>query len=278
MTRRHFLSLVLALPAAAASAHASQQPAARRSIACDSKAVPARLPAPRSRSSSPVAGSTAAGRPLRERETVVLVHGLWMHGLEFTAIAASLKRAGHSVRTFPYSDVCQGLTENVERLRAFVQGIPTPHIHFVGHSLGGCLVLEYFRLYPRQKPGRVVAIGSPFLSTWTATEASRIPLMRSMLGRTMNDHLARQAAQAPPLRWAHRDRRLGIIAGTHPFGAGILFGLRSPSDGCVKESETRLPGASDHISLPGSHFGLLAMRETHRQVAHFLQHGAFQRN
>jgi hypothetical protein len=76
------------------------------------------------------------------------------------------------------------------------------------------------------------------------------------------------------MRW-HLKRDMGVIAGTYPMGAGKMVGMRGVCDGTVLLEETRLPGVTDHIELPASHFGLLVSRMTHAQVEHFLQQGRF---
>ena len=71
-------------------------------------------------------------------------------------------------------------------------------------------------------------------------------------------------------------RDLGIIAGTLSLGLGRLvtrFG--EPSDGSVALSETRLPGASAHIALPVSHFGMLLSAQVAREAGGFLAYGHF---
>ena len=221
---------------------------------------------------------SAAPRPIAGTEAIVLVHGLWMTGFEFTALSMRLRRSGYVTKRFPYSDTRHGLQDNARRLNDFAAQIPADRVHFVAHSLGGIVLLELFRQFPQQKPGRAIAIGSPFRSTWTATRVANWPIVGRMLGRTMKDHLQQQSAAPVHMCWnppqgQHRD--FGVIAGTFPMGAGKVVGMRGRCDGTVLVEETQLPGATDHIELPASHFGLLVTRMTHGQVEHFLQRGTF---
>jgi hypothetical protein len=50
-----------------------------------------------------------------------------------------------------------------------------------------------------------------------------------------------------------------------------------PNDGTVAVSETRLPGAKDHLCVAVSHSGLVLSGEVADQVAAFLGSGAFDR-
>ena len=47
------------------------------------------------------------------------------------------------------------------------------------------------------------------------------------------------------------------------------------SDGTVAVSETRLPGATDHITLPVSHMGMLLSARVAGEVGAFLEQGRF---
>ena len=55
----------------------------------------------------------------------------------------------------------------------------------------------------------------------------------------------------------------------------MFMDVPEPSDGVVTVEETRLAGLSDHIVLPVSHSGMLVSAQAARQVAVFLERGAF---
>jgi hypothetical protein len=61
---------------------------------------------------------------------------------------------------------------------------------------------------------------------------------------------------------------MGHIAGA--FG--------EPNDGTVAVSETRLDGATDHVTLPVTHMGLLISRNVADQIGAFLKRGEFLRD
>jgi len=76
-------------------------------------------------------------------------------------------------------------------------------------------------------------------------------------------------------RWTHA-RPLGIIAGTQPLGFGqLLANFDEDNDGTVAVSETRMPGATDHIVLPVSHLGLLLSARVAHEAGLFLSTGRF---
>jgi pimeloyl-ACP methyl ester carboxylesterase len=209
-----------------------------------------------------------------QAESVVLVHGLWMNGLEFAVLGRRLRHDhGFDVHTFSYpslhgdaAEICRGLT-------GFAAGLADRGpVHLVGHSLGGVLI---HRALMECDAGRIggnaVLLGSPIAGSRAAQGASRFPMLRPLLG----PHALQELADPPPRRWDGRTS-LGVIAGSLPVGLGQLFAhFDEDSDGTVGVSETRIPGLTDHLVLPHSHFGMLHARDVAEQVAYFLRHGQF---
>ena len=67
---------------------------------------------------------------------------------------------------------------------------------------------------------------------------------------------------------------LGVIAGTQRLGLGQFFArFDEDCDGTIAVSETRMPGATDHITLPVSHMGMMFSARVARETAHFLERG-----
>ncbi|HEY0721155.1 MAG TPA: alpha/beta fold hydrolase [Gammaproteobacteria bacterium] len=201
--------------------------------------------------------------------TVVLVHGLWMSGAEMALLRHRLRRCGYRVFQFRYRTVGCSVSENARRLNKFLDRVPGHRLHFVAHSLGGLVVRQLFHDFPRQRPGRIVTLGSPHTGSDTARYLAR------------NGHLRRAFGKAlPPLagklpEW-HSERELGSIAGTLSIGiAWFIEGLPKPNDGTVATVETHLPGMSDYLELPVTHTGLLFSRRVAQQVCQFIKTGHF---
>jgi hypothetical protein len=97
--------------------------------------------------------------------------------------------------------------------------------------------------------------------------AARIPLIAR--------HLAEELKTRQERRWGI-PRELGIIAGTRRAGLGQLIArFDEDCDGTVAVSETRLPGATDHITLPVSHMGMLLSARVAHEAGGFLTNGRF---
>jgi pimeloyl-ACP methyl ester carboxylesterase len=203
---------------------------------------------------------------------VVYVHGLWMSGGESLFLRRRLSNEfGLQVHPFRYAAASSTMTEITARLQAFVQALEAPTVHFVGHSLGGLVIYRFLERFPEQPPGRAVFLGTPCIASRAAEQAGQIRLVASLMGQPVADELL----QPQDRRWT-MDRPLGIIAGTQPLGVGqILAQFEEDSDGTIAVSETRLPGATDHLVLPVSHLGMLVSPRVARETGMFLQQGRF---
>ena len=203
-------------------------------------------------------------------EAVVLVHGLWLHGVAFAAQRRRLARCGFAVHAFSYPSVRRGLAANSDELARYVARLPAASIALLGHSLGGLIVLDMLARNPDPRIRRVVLMGSPCAGSHCADTLLRLPLLSAIVGRSLADAAARKAWQAPA------GVEVGVLAGSRGVGLGRLIpGLPSPNDGTVAVAETRLAGSRDAITLPVSHSEMLVSPECARQVAAFLDTGSF---
>jgi pimeloyl-ACP methyl ester carboxylesterase len=218
--------------------------------------------------------------PISQREPVVLVHGLWMNGLEFGVLRHRLQaRHGFDVHVFPYPSLHGDAGEIAEELAQFAGRCAEggARVHLVGHSLGGAIVFRAIEQRLRTVPGNTVVLGSPLNGSRAAAGAARFAMLRPILG----PHVINELAPATGRCWhCEGPRALGAIAGSRRLGVGQFFAARfdaQDSDGTVAVPETVIPGLDDHVVLPHSHIGMLFANDVADQVAHFLQHARFAR-
>ena len=204
-------------------------------------------------------------------DTVILLHGLWMGGFVLGPMRHRFRDDGFKVLTFSYPSVSATVAQTVARLRDLARGVPGERLHFVGHSLGGVIVLELLRSAGDLPPGRAVLLGSPLRGSASARTVAHWPMGRSLLGRGLCEAVVDR--QCVP--WDGR-REVGVIAGSTGVGLGRMFAhLGGEHDGTVLVEETRLPGLTDHLTLPVTHTGMLISAEVAKQTAHFLRAGRF---
>ncbi|MGN6453342.1 MAG: esterase/lipase family protein [Steroidobacteraceae bacterium] len=203
---------------------------------------------------------------------VVYVHGLWMPGEESLVLKTRLSREfGLALHAFRYSAATTAMPLISERLAEFVHALAAPEVHFVGHSLGGLVIYRFLERFPDQPPGRVVFLGTPSVASRAAEHAARFAPIAHLMGQSVAEELL----QPRERRWS-QPRALGIVAGTQPLGLGqLLAHFREANDGTVPVSETRMPRATDHISLPVSHLGMLVSARVAHETGRFLTYGHF---
>lgn len=205
------------------------------------------------------------------QDTVVLVHGLWVHGLAMEIQRRALARRGYRALAYSYPSVRATLTENAARLASYAASLRAKRVHFVAHSLGGLVVLKMLSASGAEDLGRIVLQGVPYRGSRAARGLARLPLGETLLGRSLREWLESQ----PPADFARFE--IGVIAGSLALGLGRLVDpdLPRPNDGVVAVEETQVPGMRDHVVLPVNHSGMLVSRAVVHQIAAFLRLGAF---
>jgi pimeloyl-ACP methyl ester carboxylesterase len=203
---------------------------------------------------------------------VVYVHGLWMPGEESLILRHRLSNEfSLTLQAFRYSAASATMSDITERLESWVRELKAPAVHFLGHSLGGLVIHRFLERFPDQPPGRVVFLGTPCVASRVAQRASRFAPIAHLMGPSVAEELL----QPHERRW-EQARPLGIIAGSQPIGVGqLLADFTEENDGTVAVSETRMPGASDHIVLPVSHLGMLLSARVAHETGSFLTEGRF---
>ena len=203
---------------------------------------------------------------------VVYVHGLWLPGEEALFLRQRMAQEfSLTLHWFRYFGASESMADITSRLDALVRELAPPEVHFVGHSLGGLVIYRFLERFPAQPPGRVVFLGAPIVASRAAERAAAFGPVAHLMGPSV----AAELLTAHERRWTHA-RSLGIVAGNQPLGLGQFFARFSEeSDGTIAVSETRLPGASDHIVLPVSHLGMLLSQRVAHETGLFLTAGHF---
>lgn len=201
-------------------------------------------------------------------ETVILAHGLWVPGFVMQPIAARLERAGYRCRNFSYYGAGRPFEAHCERLARFAREVGPAH--FVGHSMGGLVILDALNRHPDLEVGRVVLMGTPVRGCFAGRRIARLAAGRWFLGQS--EQLWREGRAA---RW-QRPEALGIVAGSLPLGLGRIFGaLPGVNDGVVSLEETAVEGMADRIVLPVGHSAMLLSARVAASIAAFLAQGSF---
>ncbi len=203
---------------------------------------------------------------------VIILHGLYMHGLVMQPLSQKLKKLGYETRVISYNTVSihePSLFDSIDQaLNPLTANV------LVGHSLGGLMIKRY--LASRQPTtslvSHVIAIGSPLKGASIVSRLQDLGL-GAILGNSpyhgLNEH--EDVWRFP--------QKLGSIAGTMAIGARPILMHRDHtlSDGTVTVEETRLDGMQDHIETKQTHTGLIYNTFVPTQIDHFIRTDRFNR-
>ena len=201
---------------------------------------------------------------------VVLVPGLWMPAMAMTLLALRLAHSGYVPHVFAYKGRSP-LEGNAGRFARFARetlaGRPA---HFVGHSLGGILVLQALNMYDDLPVASAVLLAAPVRGCLAGRRLASARFGRWMMGacgELWHEHEARWKRTAP----------LGVIAGTLPVGLGCAFGgLPDPNDGVVRVEETGVEGMTARALVPLGHSLIIVSGAVGKLVERFMSGGRFE--
>ena len=203
---------------------------------------------------------------------IIILHGLYMHGLVMQPLSQKLRKLGYETQVLSYNTVAIDESSLFDSIDHSLNPLTTNVL--VGHSLGGLMIKRYLA---KRKPStnlisHVVAIGSPLKGASIVGRIQDLGL-GAILGNSPHHGLNRHDDA-----WAF-PQKLGSIAGTMPIGARPLL-IRNDntmSDGTVTVEETRLDGMQDHIEVKQTHTSLIYNTFVPQQIDHFIRTDFFRR-
>lgn len=190
----------------------------------------------------------------KQNEAIVLVHGIWMTGIELVYLRLRFWMKGYHVYTFHYQSLLKSPAQSAAKLHRFILKINEPVVHFIAHSLGGIIVSHLFNQYPPVKAGKVVFLASPLNGSAVARYLASHKVLKFVLGKAVIKGLL---GDAP--RW-ESNHSTCVIAGAKNLGVGYLLAkdvMTHVNDGTVNLDETFLANADESHVVQHSHFSLL---------------------
>jgi pimeloyl-ACP methyl ester carboxylesterase len=176
---------------------------------------------------------------------------------------------GYRVSVFHHLTFKHPLDESAGALWKVASSQIDETVHFVGHSLGGLVVLRMLANHRWERPGRVVTLGTPHVGLRAARRLARLPGAHRLMGPAV---LA--AANAGPIEIAH-GREVGVLAGDRSPILGSLVVPGEASDTLIAVAETRHPGSHEHLTMPETHYSMLLTKRVAVRIDSFLREGRF---
>ncbi len=194
-----------------------------------------------------------------------------MPGAAMALVAARLARAGYAPRVFAYHGRSP-FDANRERFARYAhETLRGRAAHYIGHSLGGVLVLDMLNHHPEVPVASAVLLGAPVRGCLAGRRFGTGRVGRWMMGACGECWQERDAA------WT-RQAPLGVIAGTVALGLGRAIGGRLPgaNDGVVRVEETVVGGMTAQALVPTGHSLLIVSGAVERLVERFLSSASFE--
>lgn len=192
---------------------------------------------------------------------IVLLHGLFMHGLIMAPLEKRLVKLGWQVENLSYPSTKTDKRHLFQKLDDIIASGPAL---LVGHSLGGLVIKEYLLTHqvPTSKVPMVITLGTPHQGTRIVDELKKVNL-HTLLGTSLDfGLLPGEFEQKWPL-----PQKLISVAGNLNIGARPLLErvMRddvTESDGTVSVEETQIAGMSEHIVVKQTHSSMVFAKQT----------------
>lgn len=210
-------------------------------------------------------------------ECVVLLHGLGRTPTSMKLLGRRLRQQGYRVVNIGYPSrhaTRESLASNVAARIEAACADSGETVHFVGHSLGATLALDYVSQPRPIRPGRIVLLcppnhGSEVVDTFRGLRAFRFAV--GPAGLALGTNTMASAATPPP------NVEIGVITGDRSINPILSSVIPGPDDGKVSVASAQLPGMADFLVLHATHTFLMQRRDAARQIVSFLRRGAFER-
>ncbi len=228
------------------------------------------------------AGDCAAALEAAQREEglapasghlVILLHGMGRSPFLFRDMERALRAAGFDAVAVSYPSLTRDIAGHADQIEHLLESArDVEKVSFVSHSLGGLVVREVLNRNGAWRDelalGRVVMIAPPNQGSELAESVADLPPYHWIGGPA-----ASEIAAGPPFAPVSPEIEVAIIAGGTDGGNGFNPLLSENNDGVVTVSETRLPGARDHIVVRALHTVIAGDPQTIAATRKFLETG-----
>jgi len=203
---------------------------------------------------------------------VIAIHGIVRSSKSFSKMRGRLRDAGYQVFGFDYPSTRVEIADSAEYLHSVIESLDgIEEINFVVHSMGGLVVRSYLANHRDPRIRRMVMVGVPNMGADMADRLRENPLYRAIFGPA-GQQLVTDAAGFIS-RLPTPDFEFAIIAGSRGSMDGYNPLIPGDDDGTVGVSSTRLPGATDFVTVTGLHSFLMSNDAVIDHTLRFLKEG-----
>ena len=204
----------------------------------------------------------------QHKKVFLLIHGLGRSHHSMNKLAKKLHQHGHTAYCMEYSSLLSPIEDHSERLKLITENFKQQDLFIITHSFGG-IILRHNSINDSQSVNckAAVLIAAPNQGSTVVDTLSKLHLNKLLgpsgqrLGSSGSNSLTKDLP-APPCPFI-------TIAGTKPSNISNLpFGFlySEPSDGIVKEVNTRHPKSEAHFIQTVSHTFIMNSDKTLQQI------------
>ena len=210
----------------------------------------------------------------KNKKVFLLIHGLGRSHHSMSKLAKKLQQHGHSAYCMEYSSLLSPIEDHSQRLKQITQNFNPQELFIITHSFGG-IILRHSAIENPQLVNckAAVLIAAPNQGSTVVDTLSKLHLHKLLgnggqrLGSSGSASLIKDLP-APPCPFI-------TLAGIKPSTISNLpFGIfySEPSDGIVKEINTRHPESDDHFTQFSSHTFIMNSDETLQHILNYCTH------
>jgi pimeloyl-ACP methyl ester carboxylesterase len=212
---------------------------------------------------------------MKEKEQVILLHGIFDRGFRLKALENLLKAKGYKTLNIDYPSTKYSIEEIVDWLLPIIQKKVDQNrtVNFIGYSMGGLIARAFIHRYRPKKMGRLIQLASPNKGSEIADFLKDNFIFKKVFGPAGQQLITNQK-QFKHI-FGNVDYELGVIAGDLVLDPISALIMGKPSDGRVSVESTKIKGMKDHIVVKVGHKYFPHSRRVHKYALHFLQNGFF---
>ncbi|USH03892.1 alpha/beta hydrolase [Grimontia kaedaensis] len=194
---------------------------------------------------------------------IILLHGLYMHGIAMIPLEKRLTDGGHTVLNISYNTVMPNLNALFGEIDTFIDGVETA---IVGHSMGGVITRAYLENESEMSKyvKTVITLGTPHKGSKVAAFFKEIGISDFMFQESSRFLLPDHEPTWP------EGSTLYSIAGDMRIGPATVLVRSEESDGTVLVDETKIDGMASHEVFPLTHTALILAKRVADRIIEIL--------
>ncbi|MFA6810056.1 MAG: hypothetical protein WCR47_03255 [Desulfoplanes sp.] len=213
----------------------------------------------------------------KNRECVILLHGLSRTHRSMTAIEGMLAKNGYDVFNIGYPSRKYAIAPLAAEISRRIRDLDTTkysRVHCVTHSMGGIILRQMLKHEKIAHLGRVVMLSPPNQGSEVVDRLKSWPLFQ-MLNGPAGGELGTENSNLPS-SLGPVDFDLGVIVGRKTINWILSTMIPGENDGKVSTLRAQVPGMHDFLVVDATHPFIMTNQKVLRHILFYLHNGRFQ--